>query len=173
MHEGMLPNVLRDVDLGDHVLEVGPGPGVVTDWLRERVPRLTSVEVDPKLAASLQRRMEGTNVTVVAGDASDMKFGDGSFSSAVSFTMLHHVPARLQDRLLAEVCRVLRPGGVFIGTDSTPTFMWNVYHLFDDRNPVDPDTFAGRLEAAGFTDASARRWGKSGFGFRARKPGGA
>ena len=62
--------------------------------------------------------MDGTNVTVVAGDATSMPFPDGSFSGAVCFTMLHHVPsAELQDRLLTETYRVLRPGGEwFIST---------------------------------------------------------
>jgi ubiquinone/menaquinone biosynthesis C-methylase UbiE len=166
----MMPGVVGEKDLGDHVLEIGPGPGLTTDWLRERVPSLTAIEIDEKLAASLKARMEGTNVTVVEGDATAMPFPDASFSSAVSLTMLHHVPsAELQDRLLAEACRVLRPGGILIGSDSTPNFLWNVFHLFDTRTPIDPDGFAARLEAAGFADAKVRRGG-SHFDFVATKP---
>jgi ubiquinone/menaquinone biosynthesis C-methylase UbiE len=137
------------------------------------VPHLTSVEIDHKLATSLRERLEGTNVTVIEGDGAAMQFADNSFSSAVSFTMLHHVPtAELQDKLLAEACRVLRPGGVLIGSDSTPGLMWNIYHLFDTRTPVDPETFAPRLERAGFADVNVRRapGGRSGFSFSARKP---
>src|SRR5574338_521541 len=104
----LMPAVLRDLDLGDDVLEIGPGPGMSTDWLRERVARLTSVEIDRRLAEALRRRLAGTNVTVVEGDASDMPFPDASFSGAVCFTMLHHVPYAAQDRLLAEAARVLR-----------------------------------------------------------------
>ncbi|MDP3768787.1 MAG: class I SAM-dependent methyltransferase, partial [Dehalococcoidia bacterium] len=160
------------VDLGDDVLEIGPGPGVTTDWLRERVPRITAVEVDGSLAESLRRRMDGTNVTVVHGDATAMEFSDASFSGAVCFTMLHHVPSdQLQDHLLSEACRVLRPGGVFTGSDSTPSLMWNIYHLFDTRVPADPETFGKRLERAGFADARVQRF-PGGFSFRARKPGG-
>ncbi|TMF08216.1 MAG: class I SAM-dependent methyltransferase, partial [Chloroflexi bacterium] len=111
MHLGMMPWVLRDVNLGANVLEIGPGPGVTTDWLRERVPALTCVEIDPELASSLKRRLGGTNVTVAEGDATQLSFPDASFDSAVCFTMLHHVPSReLQDRLLTEACRVLKPG---------------------------------------------------------------
>jgi len=88
----MMPWVLRDVGLGDKVLEIGPGPGVTTDWLRERVPALTCVEIDHDLASSLKKRLDGTNVTVVEGDATRMSFPDASFRSAVCFTMLHHVP---------------------------------------------------------------------------------
>ena len=173
MQQYVLPWALGSVDLGDHVLEIGPGPGVVTDWLRTRVPHVTSVEIDHALAESLTRRMDGTNVTVVEGDATAMQFPDASFSSAVCFTMLHHVPSpELQDKLLAEACRVLRPGGFLIGSDSTPSLMWNIYHLFDTRVPVDPDSFGGRLERAGFVEVDVRRppGGRSGFSFRARKP---
>ena len=34
VHKGMMPWVLRDVELGANVLEIGPGPGVTADWLR-------------------------------------------------------------------------------------------------------------------------------------------
>ena len=41
IQDQILPWVLRDVDLGDHALEVGPGPGLTTDVLATRVPKLT------------------------------------------------------------------------------------------------------------------------------------
>ena len=134
-----LPLMLEHVDLGGDVLEIGPGPGVTTDWLRTRVAHLTAVEIDHALAESLRRRMEGTNVAVIEGDATAMQFADATFDSALSFTMLHHVPSpELQDKLLAETSRVLRPGAVFLGSDSTPSLSWNLAHLFDTRVPVDP-----------------------------------
>ena len=89
----MLPWALKDVDLGQDLLEVGPGPGLTTDFLRTRFQRVTALEVDPALADSLKRRMSGTNVTVIQGDATALPFEDGQFSGAVAFTMLHHVPS--------------------------------------------------------------------------------
>jgi ubiquinone/menaquinone biosynthesis C-methylase UbiE len=166
--EQFLPMTVRGVELGDHLLEIGPGPGLTTDWLRERVPSMTSIEIDHRLAEKLKARLAGTNVTVVEGDASEMPFPDSSFSSVMCYTMLHHVPARLQDKLLAEACRVVRPGGQFVGVDSTPSLRWNLYHLFDDRNPVDPSTFEARLRHAGFSEASVQTW-PGGFGWRAKK----
>ncbi len=160
----------QDLDLGDNLLEIGPGPGVSTDWLRERVQHLTAVEIDHKLARALSQRMEGTNVTVVEGDATELDFPDNTFSAVSSFTMLHHVPTpELQDKLLAEACRVLEPGAPFFGSDSTPNFLWNIFHVFDTRMPVDPDAFAGRLEAAGFEEVAMSTFATD-FGFRARKP---
>ena len=100
----LLPWVLEGVDLGDDLLEVGPGPGLTTDLLRQRVARLTTVEIDPRLAHTLQRRLADTHVRVIEGDASNMRLENKAFSSAIALTMLHHVPSpTLQDKLFAEV----------------------------------------------------------------------
>ena len=165
-----LPWVLRGVELGDEVLEVGPGPGLTTDLLRAKAPRITAIEIDPRLAEALRQRTLGQGVEVVTGDATAMPFEAARFSAVVSFTMLHHIPSpRSQDRLLAEVCRVLRPGGVFAGSDSTTSFLFRLAHLGDTLVLINPDRFAGRLQAAGFTDARVQR-GKHTFGFQALRP---
>jgi SAM-dependent methyltransferase len=165
-----LPRVLNGVELGDEVLEVGPGPGLTTDLLRQRAPRVTAIEIDPRLADALRQRTLGQGVEVVTGDATAMPFQAARFSAVVSFTMLHHIPSpQWQDRLLAEACRVLRPGGVFAGSDSTASFLFRLAHLGDTMVLVDPDRFATRLQAAGFTDAQVRR-GHRAFAFRAIRP---
>ena len=161
--ENLLPWALEGVDLGDHILEIGPGPGLTTDLLRTRVPNITALEVDPLLTDSLKSRMENTNVRVMQGDATDMPFDDQQFSAVVSFTMLHHVPsAALQNKLLAEARRVLRSGGVFVGVDSLYNLRFRLIHIGDTMTVVDPDTFGARLETAGFTnphiDKVARRF---------------
>ena len=165
-----LPRVLDGVELGDEVLEVGPGPGLTTDLLRAKAPRITAIEIDPRLAEALRQRTLGQGVEVVTGDATAMPFEAARFSAVVSFTMLHHIPSpESQDRLLAEVCRVLRPGGVFAGSDSTTNFLFRLAHLGDTMVLVDPDRFASRLQAVGFTDARVQR-GNRAFGFRAIRP---
>ena len=169
LDEKILPWVLGDVDLGEEVLEVGPGPGLTTDRLRPRMTRLTAIEIDPALAASLAARLDGSNVTVIRGDATAMPFEDARFSGAVSFTMLHHVPSpALQDRLLSEVRRVLRPGGLFAGVDSRQRLFMRLLHIGDTLVPVNPDTFASRLEAAGFRDVLIETNDRA-FRFRARR----
>lgn len=171
LQETVLPWVIRDADLGPRLLEIGPGPGMATGVLRTRVEDLTCIEIDPGLAAKLRARMDGTNVTVVEGDAARMPFEDGEFDSVICMTMLHHVPeAKLQDQLLREACRVLKPGSIFYGSDSTPSFRWRLYHLFDTCVPVDPLGFEARLKAAGFEDAAVRT-GNGAFRWTARKPG--
>jgi len=153
----ILPYALADTRLGDDVLEVGPGPGMTTDLLRIDLVRLTAVELDGDLADALAARLAGTNVEVVHADASAMPFEDGRFSGAVSFTMLHHVPTGdLQNRLFAEVARVLRPGGVFVASDSVASAELAALHVDDIYNPIDPATIEARLLGAGFATVDVR-----------------
>ena len=162
----VLPYALAGARLGDDVLEIGPGPGLTTDLLRTEVVRLTAVELDDQLATALTARLTGTNVEVVKADATEMPFEDGRFTGAVSLTMLHHVPtAELQDRLFAEVARVLRPGGQFVASDSLASDDLAAFHHDDVYNPVEPGTIADRLAAAGFTEVEVRT---NAFGWAAR-----
>jgi SAM-dependent methyltransferase len=146
-----IPWVIEGIGLGDDVLELGPGPGRTTEVLVEMVPRLTAVEVDADLAGALSARMTRDNLMVVHGDATDLQFPESTFSAALSFTMLHHVPSTAaQDKLFSEVARVLRPGGVFAGTDSLDSEEFRELHAGDICVPVEPTTLADRLAAAGF-----------------------
>ena len=150
MADTVLPRALDGVALGPRVLELGPGYGASTRPLAALAPSLTALEFDPLLADRLRTQLR--SVRVVTGDATSMAFGAGSFSAVVCFTMLHHLRgADAQDRLFAEAARVLRPGGVFAGTDSRPSLRWRLIHLGDICTPVDPGTLPARLRAAGFT----------------------
>jgi SAM-dependent methyltransferase len=152
LHAEVLPWVTQGVELGDELIEAGPGPGAATDWLCHRVTRLVAVEREKSAADKLTKRFAGSNVEVVEGDATALTFPDDAFDSAASFTMLHHVPtAALQDRLLAELLRVLRPGGVLVGSDSLPSDELHEFHEDDTYNPIDPGTFYTRLQTLGFT----------------------
>jgi SAM-dependent methyltransferase len=151
LEDKMMPWVLDGQDVGADLLEIGPGPGLTTDILRLRVPRLTALEIDSRLAFSLASRLRGGNVHVVQGDATAMPFPDAWFSGAISLTMLHHVPSvELQDKLFAEAWRVLRPGGRFVACDSRKSFAMTLLHVGDTMVIVDPETVGERLERAGF-----------------------
>ena len=109
--DDLLPWVLADYQLGDDLLEVGPGPGLTTDILRRHAGHVTAAELDVGLAARLAQRLAGTNVEVVTADATRLPFPAGRFSAVACLTMLHHIPsAGLQDTALAEMARVLRAG---------------------------------------------------------------
>jgi SAM-dependent methyltransferase len=165
----LLPWTLRGVELGEDLLEIGPGPGVTTDLLRSLKRRLTVLEKEPAAAAAMEERLNGTDVRVVHGDGAAMPFADGSFTGVVAFTMLHHVStAAAQDRLLSEARRVLCPGGVFVGFDGMDSLLFRLVHLGDSYMPVDPDTFGSRLQAAGFTDVTVEQ-GCRRFRFRAKR----
>ncbi|MCX2932271.1 class I SAM-dependent methyltransferase [Mycobacterium sp. CVI_P3] len=158
MREQILPWVLDGTDLGDDVLEVGPGYGAVTDVLSTSLPQVTCVEIDEDLAAMLTERFSGVpSVRILRGDATRLDFPDGRFSGAACFTMLHHVPTvELQDRLLSEVARVLRPGAALVASDSIGSDDLADAHEGDTYNPVDPAGIAERLAAAGFARADVR-----------------
>jgi SAM-dependent methyltransferase len=147
-----------------------PGPGATTDVLREHVARLTAVELDPDLAAALRTRFAGTNVTVVESDATQMPFEANRFSAGICLTMLHHVPtAELQDRLLAELGRVVRSGGTVIGSDNLDSPDFRIAHEGDICNPIDPAELSERLEALGFTQVHVEQ-NPYAFAFTAKAP---
>ena len=172
VRDDLLPWVLGDDDpaaaLGDDVVEIGAGPGLVTDLLLERSAHVTAVEIDEDLARALRERLTGRSVEVVTADASALPLPDGRFSAAVCFTMLHHIPTpALQDRALAELARVLRPGGLLLGTDGLDTPRRRGLHDGDVFEPIDPALLPDRLLAAGFVDAVVESDGDR-LRFRAR-----
>ncbi|HEV7936747.1 MAG TPA: class I SAM-dependent methyltransferase [Solirubrobacteraceae bacterium] len=166
----LLPWGLADVDLGENVLEIGPGFGATTRVLARRRGSLTVLELSEDYCKRLRETLED-DVEIVQADATDMPFVDGRFSGVVCFTMLHHVPSpELQDRLMAEVSRVLRPGGIFAGTDSLGTGRaFKLLHVRDTLVPVSPDELPARLRRAGLIEPHIDAGGRS-FRFQARKP---
>ena len=154
VEDELLPWVLDGCELGDDLLEVGPGPGLTTDILRRKAARVTAVELDLVLGGKLAARLADSNVTVIAGDVTRLPFRAGRFSAAACLTMLHHIPSpSLQDAALAEIARVLRPGALLFGSDGLDTPARREVHEGDVFVPVDPATLESRLLAAGFARA--------------------
>jgi ubiquinone/menaquinone biosynthesis C-methylase UbiE len=152
IQDEVLPSLTQNADLGEDMLEIGPGPGAATEWLRHRVKRLTVVEMEPEAAGKLAARFAGTNVEVVTGDAAKIRYPRASFDSVACFTVLHHVPTlALQNKMLAQAFRVLRPGGVLIGSDSLASSGLHHFHVDDTYNPVDPASALARLQTIGFS----------------------
>ena len=151
----VLPAAIGALTLGDEVLEIGPGYGASTKRLADKVPSLTALEIDDTLAPELAKSYP--TVTVVQGSGDNLPFDAGRFSAVVCFTMLHHVlTPQMQDGLFAQARRVLRPGGVFAGSDSIDNEGWRDLHGGDTCTPVDPGGLPHRLTTAGFVDVDVR-----------------
>jgi ubiquinone/menaquinone biosynthesis C-methylase UbiE len=163
----LLPFVLGRADLGNHLLEIGAGPGAATAELRKRVPRVTSLEYDHAFAARLAQT--NGSASVVQADAAALPFPDRTFSSAVAVLVLHHLrSSELQDRTFAEVHRVLQPGGRFFAFEIPDGWFNRVIHTNSTSVPVQPAALAARLTTAGFVSVTLDQR-SGGFRFRASR----
>ena len=148
----LLPWIVQDSELGNHVLELGAGPGAATEELARFATRVTSLEFDHAFAARLSAQVNGSNVAIIQGDAANLPFANETFSSAVAILMLHHLLSKeLQDRAFAEIYRVLRPGGVFLALDIPDGWLHRVAHIRSTFVPLAPVSAIARLTAAGFS----------------------
>jgi SAM-dependent methyltransferase len=149
----LLPWIERVADLGDDVLEIGPGPGLTTDILRQRTAKVTAVELDHALASGLSNRLRDSNVDVIEGDAKTLAFDSNRFSGATAFSVLHHVPTEAeQDQILGEILRVLAPGAGLFVTDARDLKRIRDGHTGDTFVPLQVATVVSRLERIGFID---------------------
>ena len=147
----VLPWLIGDAQLGDHLLELGAGPGAATQELRRRVPRVTTFDYDRKFAAALHSRFGHDGISVLQADASKLPFPDRTFSSAIAVLMLHHLASpALQNSAFAEILRVLRPGGVFLAVEIKDSWFQRIGHIRSTLVPVPPFSANARLTAAGF-----------------------
>jgi SAM-dependent methyltransferase len=154
-HQFLLPWVLSGGRLGDHVLEIGAGYGAATGQLLKLAPRVTSLEYDPRLLRKLRANHQCAELTTFCGDAATLPFADQSFSSAVAILVLHHLKGReLQDRAIAEVHRVLRPGGCFFAFEINDGWIHRVAHFRSTFTPVTPGSAFARLTKVGFSKIS-------------------
>ncbi|MGA8746807.1 MAG: class I SAM-dependent methyltransferase, partial [Solirubrobacterales bacterium] len=103
---------------GTRWLECACGPGLISRALAERVGSVHGVDLTPAMVelAGREARAEGLeNVSFSVGDATALAFEDGSFDGALTRFSIHHIPA--PGRVLAEMARVVRPGGWILVAD--------------------------------------------------------
>jgi SAM-dependent methyltransferase len=151
----LLPWLLSGAELGEHVLEIGAGPGAATEELRRRARRVTSLEYSHAFAAGLALRTQATNGDVLQGDASALPFPEKTFSAAIAVLVLHHLKSReAQERAFAEIFRALRPGGIFLAIEIQDGWLQRIGHIRSTFVPVAPSSVPERLAAFGFSSVS-------------------
>jgi ubiquinone/menaquinone biosynthesis C-methylase UbiE len=106
---------------GERVLELGPGPGAFSvDAARQAGPdgALVAVDIQPKMIADVEKKVQQAglaNVETHIASAHDLPLETGSVDRAFLVTVLPEIPDR--GRALAELWRVLKPGGVLSVTE--------------------------------------------------------
>jgi SAM-dependent methyltransferase len=99
-------------------IDLACGPGVVSRATAARVGSVTGVDLTPAMVEEAKRRAseEGIgNVDFALGDVTAVDFGDDRFDGAITRLSLHHIPA--PGRVVAEMARLVRPGGLVLVSD--------------------------------------------------------
>ncbi len=165
----LVPWALSGQQLHGKVLEIGGGGGGTAVGMLRRFPdiELTVADLDPRMVRALERRLApfGPRAGARVADATSLPFPDAAFDVVVSCLMLHHIGD--WEAAVAEVSRVLGPGGRFVGYDVHDTAVSRAIHRLDgihDLRSVTKATMAPVLRAAGFSEpvlrqgALALRW---------------
>jgi ubiquinone/menaquinone biosynthesis C-methylase UbiE len=135
-YEGPLLRNMGGAAKGGAVLEIGCGRGVgIEVILRQFAPaHVCGVDLDPFQIERARKRLQGKydgRFTLMQGDAERLPCPDKSFDAVFDFGVLHHVPNWQQG--IAEIRRVLKPGGRFFFEEVTRTALerWIYRGLFE------------------------------------------
>lgn len=155
-HEAALMESLGGRVEGGRVLEIGCGRGVGTEIIFERfgAREVHAFDVDPEMVERARRRLSeypDSRLTLFVGDAAAIRAGDATYDAVFDFGIIHHIPA-WQDAV-AEVARVLKPGGRFFFEEVTKRALdrW-FYRTFLDHpqtNRFSAEEFIAELENQG------------------------
>lgn len=106
---------------GERVLEVGCGTGSLTFILSRRaeLSRVEAIDYNAEFVVAARERNADPRININEGDACSLQFPDKAFDRALSMLVLHFVTE--PDRAIAEMLRVVRPGGTVAAT------VWDIF----------------------------------------------
>ncbi|OWV77251.1 SAM-dependent methyltransferase [Rhizobium sp. R339] len=125
---------------GDRVLDVGCGTGSLTFKLAERpgLKEIAAIDYSPVFVEAAKRANTDPRIAIQRGDACALPFEDNRFDRAMSLLVLHFVPEAA--KAVAEMARVVRPGGVVAATVwdhyggmSGMRMMWDTVVMLDEN----------------------------------------
>jgi ubiquinone/menaquinone biosynthesis C-methylase UbiE len=101
---------------GERVLDIGCGTGSLTFALpvRKNIAAVQAIDYEAQFVEAARERNNDSRINIQQGDACSLQFADSQFDRALSMLVLHFVPD--SDRAVAEMRRVVRPGGVAAAT---------------------------------------------------------
>jgi ubiquinone/menaquinone biosynthesis C-methylase UbiE len=100
---------------GVRALELGCGTGLFVEKVSASGAALDAIDLSPDLLESARARTRAIEtVRLTCGNAEELPYRDGAFDAVYGSSVLHHLDL---DRALAEVARVLRPGGLAVFTE--------------------------------------------------------
>ena len=145
---------------GEAVLDVGCGTGSLAIALKAQVGKsgeVTGIDASPEMIEQARRKAAraGADAGFEVALIEELPFPDASFDLVLSSFMLHHLPDGVKGKGLAEVRRVLKPGGRFLAVDFGGTSQSVTGHLlsiFGHTHGAGLDALAPVLEEAGFTE---------------------
>ena len=108
--------VAREGDLG-RLVEFGCGTGFYTEVLARRANSLVATDISPGMLDVAEQRVNAPNVTFRAEDCQRTSLPDGKFDTAFIGLVIHFT---VPDRTVAEMYRILRPGGTLIVVNLDP-----------------------------------------------------
>jgi ubiquinone/menaquinone biosynthesis C-methylase UbiE len=151
---------------GERILDIGVGPGLLALELARAVGpegEVVGIDVSADMLAMASARLQGLgHARCVEGGAERLEFSDGAFDAAVSTQVYEYVAD--MPRALAELCRVLRPGGRALILDSDwRSVVWRssdearmarVLEVWDGHlvDPHLPARLGPMMRAAGFAE---------------------
>lgn len=142
---------LLDLD-GRHILELGCGTARLTRLIAETGSgrRVTALEVDRIQHDKNLQIDDLPNVHFDLAGAEAIPLADASVDVVFMFKSLHHVPMAVMDRAMAEIARVLKPGGQAYVSEPIFAGAFNeILRLFNDEQVVRQAAFEAVQRAVG------------------------